>query len=210
VFGAVAVGSALLLWGGSAGAHQAGVSSRGGKKHCKPGWVLTKAHRKRRCIKKLAPVPTAAQKATALLFAAFSAGAPAAFEESGTANAEERALADSILGRLGEETDILEFQVGGTAPDGGSLGILAVGKGGEGGSWNVRAGLTVSQPLGSPVPEPPFDAQGNPQGLLDVSGPLNPYYRASPEALEQVTMGLNVKLVNGSIVSPGFSYYPHW
>jgi hypothetical protein len=126
------------------------------------------------------------------------------------ANAEERSPADSILGRLGEETDVLEFQLGGTAPDGGSLGILAVGKGGEGGRWNVRAGPTVSQPLGSPVPEPSFDAQGNPQGLLDVSGPLNPYYQVSPGALEQVTMGLNVKLVNGTIVSPGFTYYPHW
>lgn len=152
---------------------------------CKRGYVPKRVHGRQKCVKKPAPSSTAAAKARTLLV---------------------NALVDSALGPGPGEVPLPPTTVSTLAFCSTYLNIIQVGKGEERGTWKVRAGFSVSQAKGSPVPEPPFDAQGDPQGLLELTGVL--FSSDTFRGVEAVS--LNVKLEHGALVSAGYTYYPKW
>jgi hypothetical protein len=57
------------------------------------------------------------------------------------------------------------------------------------------------------MPEPPFDANGDPQGLLELNGDFS----TTVVSYAVTVARLNVKLEHGTVVVPaGYTYYPKW
>lgn len=158
-------------------ATRAGSPSARAAASCRHGYVRKRVHGRLRCVKRRAPTSTAAGKASSLLTNAIVDSALFPAQSPGEPSSPVLGYTLAFCSTY--------FRV----IDEGYTDTRA-------GSWTVRAGFSVAQPKGSPQPEPPFDAQGDPQGLL-VLGYTPP-------------VSLNVKLEHGAIVSPGYTYAAKW